>query len=182
MNSRATCCSAGVAFDWNQERQLRLLGAHGIACVAAEHAPVVTMAESARLGLSLKGSRCKNPAVRDKSGTRNLIVVAPPDKAVDLGGLGRELGVGRLSLCPHEELPDLLGVRPGALSPLALVADGPSARFTLVLDRAVAQEPFLLVHPDHEGRRVSSQACEIRACSAPAATSAWSRWRSRTAC
>lgn len=132
---------------WNKERLLRLLDAHGIAYTAVDHPPVATMAESARLGLPLKGSRCKNLAVRNKAGTRNLLVVVPPDKGVDLGSLGRELGVGRLSLCQSEGLLDLLGVRPGALSPFALAADGPPARFTLILDRAVAHEPFLLMHP-----------------------------------
>ncbi len=136
-----------MASDWNPERLLQFLDLHGIDYRCVEHAPVATMAESAKLELSLEGSRCKNLAVRNKAGTQHFLVVTPPDKAMDLGGLGRELGVGRLSLCPQETLPALLGIRSGALSPLALVADGPPSRFKLVLDRAVTAEPFVLLHP-----------------------------------
>lgn len=148
--------------DWNQDRLLRLLDARGIAYLSAEHAPVATMADSAQLALSLEGLRCKSLAVRGKAANRKFLVVAAPDKAVDLAGLGRELGAGRLSLCPHDELPDLLGVRPGALSPLALVADGPPAKFTLVLDRSVAQAPRLLMHPMANTATVSMSQADFR--------------------
>ncbi|MFT3814411.1 MAG: prolyl-tRNA synthetase associated domain-containing protein [Acidovorax sp.] len=132
---------------WTREALLEYLARHGIAFEEAIHGAVFTMAESAALGVTLAGSRCKNLLVQDKKGAHRFLVVTGPDASIDLGALGRILGVGRLSLCPPEEMRGLLHVAPGALSPLALVADAGAEQIRLLLDENLRATPRFLFHP-----------------------------------
>lgn len=109
------------------------------------HPPVRTMAESRELRLGLHGVRCKNLLLRDKRG-RLFLVVADAGASLDLKVLRELLGSARLSFASTAELAARLGVRPGALSPLALVNDHERV-VTLVIDERLAEEPAFLFHP-----------------------------------
>ena len=130
-----------------RESLLAFLDSLGIAYQEERHAAVFTMNESAGLSHTLDGCRCKNLFVRDKKASVRLLVVTPPDCAVDLGALGRELGLGRLSLCSREEVADLLGVEAGAVSPFALLADRHAKRIRLLFDLELRSIPKFLFHP-----------------------------------
>ena len=133
--------------EWTRESLLGYLAEQGIAFEETIHGAVFTMAESAALGVPLAGSRCKNLLVRDKKGAHRFLVVTGPDASIDLGALGRVLGVGRLSLCPPEDMQSILHVTPGALSPLALVADAGLEKVRLLLDESLRGNPRFLFHP-----------------------------------
>lgn len=132
---------------WTRQSLLEYLHAKGIAFEEAIHPAVFTMAESAALDIALPGSRCKNLLVRNRKGTHRFLVVTGPDASVDLAALGQALGSGRLSLCPPAEMLDRLGVAPGALSPLALVADTADTRIRLLMDESLLLNPGFLFHP-----------------------------------
>lgn len=146
--------------NWDRESLLRYLDDKGIVYREVQHAPVFTMAESALLNLNLPGTRCKNLLVQDKKGSARFLVVTPPDAAVDLGALGRALNVGRLSLCPAEDMQSLLGVSPGSLSPLALVADA-SGEVRLLIDESLRTAAIFLFHPLESGATVSIESGEF---------------------
>ena len=133
--------------EWNRETLLEYLAQHGIQFEETVHDPVYTMAESAELNIPLRGSRCKNLLVRDKEGLNRFLVVTSPDASIDLGALGRQLGAGRLSLCPPEEMQRILHVGPGSLSPLALVADVGPEKVRLLLDESLRANSKFLFHP-----------------------------------
>lgn len=157
---------------WLAGRQevLAHLDEHAIAYEETHHAVVTSMLESARLGLSVEGVRCKNLLMQDKKKRRLLLVVAQADRQVDAASLGRGLGCGRLSLCSADLLLDRLGVVPGALSPLALINDKEGS-VELVIDESLCDVSRLLFHPlvntstialarDGWGRFLSSIGCE----------------------
>lgn len=133
--------------EWTRETLLEYLAEQGIAFEEAMHGAVFTMAESAALGVSLSGSRCKNLLVRGKKGTHRFLVVTGPNASIDLGALGRVLGVGRLSLCPPEDMQRILHVTPGALSPFALVADAGLDKVRLLFDKGLRGNSHFLFHP-----------------------------------
>lgn len=132
--------------SWNREALLGLFDTLGLAYRETAHEAVHTMAESAALGETLTGCRCKNLLVQNKKGSDRYLVVTLPDAKVDLGELGRRLEVGRLSFCSADTMQALLGVTPGAASPFALAADS-AGHVALIVDARLESAPHFLFHP-----------------------------------
>ncbi|HXX84803.1 MAG TPA: prolyl-tRNA synthetase associated domain-containing protein [Casimicrobiaceae bacterium] len=119
---------------------------HGIAAARHEHPPVMTVEESERLVPKLPGAKTKNLFLRDKKGSRHLLVTVPHDLAVDLAALGAALGAGRLGFASPERLAKHLAITPGSVSLLALVNDRARA-VEFVIDRALWEAPAVHAHP-----------------------------------
>lgn len=128
-----------------REELLGLLEARGLTFAFEQHAQVLNMAESSKLNLSLDGARCKNLLLQDKQGQYYLVVTLS-EKSLDLAATAKMLGSKRLSFASADRLFELLGVRPGSLSPLALVNDVDGS-IRLVLDQDLVQEQIFLFHP-----------------------------------
>ncbi len=117
----------------------------GLAFAVQTHAAVLTMAESGELELTLEGERCKNLLLRDKTG-QLFLVMTLADKALDLKTLRASLGSARLSMASQDHMFETLGVKTGALSPLALINDTQRA-VKLVIDSELQLSRGLLLHP-----------------------------------
>jgi len=124
----------------------------GIATQTVRHPPFRTVADAQALRGDLPGGHAKTLLVRDKKGAMALCVVEET-RRVDLKALARDLGLGRLSFASPERLAATLGVRPGAVTPFALIhrrdpvaGDAP---LKVVLDRALLAESLLNFHPLH---------------------------------
>jgi len=124
---------------------LGLLEQNGVLFACEQHEQVLNIAESGELRLSLEGARCKNLLLQDKQG-QHYLVVTTADKSLDLSAVAKTLSSKRLSLASADQMFMLLGVRPGSLSPLALVNDI-SGKVRLVVDEDLARESTLLLHP-----------------------------------
>ncbi|ALK29895.1 prolyl-tRNA synthetase associated domain-containing protein [Burkholderia plantarii] len=133
----------------DKDALLALLRRHAIDFEAEQHAPVHNMAESDTLALTLAGARCKNLLLRDKPGN-TWLVVTRSHKSLDLAAAADAFGSRRLSFASPERLDALLGVKPGSLSPLALVNDS-ERQVRLVIDAELADEPVFLFHPLDSG-------------------------------
>jgi Ala-tRNA(Pro) deacylase len=117
----------------------------GIPTTTVSHPPLRTVEDSKRLRGDLAGGHIKNLFLRDKR-QRFWLVVALEDSLVDLKALARELGVGRFSFANEQQLDDLLGIAPGAVSPLAVINDRGGA-VTVVIDAAVMDKNPINLHP-----------------------------------
>jgi Ala-tRNA(Pro) deacylase len=95
----------------------------------------------------------KNFYLRDRK-KRNYLVVLEQDRAVDLKALGAAIGAGNVSFGSDDRLMEFLGIRPGAVSPLAMVNGGPKG-VQLWMDRAVQAATFIHVHPLVNDRTVA---------------------------
>ncbi|SAK73589.1 Prolyl-tRNA editing protein ProX [Caballeronia hypogeia] len=124
---------------------LKLLEEMGIPFSCEEHDPVLNMSESGTLTLSLAGVRCKNLLLQDKK-NQYFLVVTTATKPLDLAALASALGSKRLSFASADTLFELLGIRTGSLSPLALIND-PAGRVRLVIDVELNGETSFLFHP-----------------------------------
>lgn len=97
----------------------------------------------------------KNFYLRDRK-KRNYLVVLEQDRAVDLKALGALMGAAGLSFGSAERLMEFLGIRPGAVSPLAMVT-GAGTGVRLFMDRAIEDAAWVHVHPLVNDRTVAIQ-------------------------
>ncbi|WP_185715892.1 prolyl-tRNA synthetase associated domain-containing protein [Burkholderia sp. Bp9004] len=128
-----------------RDELLTLLEQQDVPFECEYHEQVLNMAESGALKLSLDGARCKNLLLADKQGSLYLVVTTA-HKSLDLSAVAKTLNSKRLSFASADRLFDLLGVRPGSLSPLALVNDR-ARNIRLVIDDDLAHERVYLFHP-----------------------------------
>jgi Ala-tRNA(Pro) deacylase len=122
------------------------LARHGLVLQRTDHRAVMTVEESERWVPRLPGAKTKNLFLRDKKGTRHLLVTVPHDLAVDLDALGDCLGARRLGFASADRLLQYLGVTPGSVSLLALVNDTARA-VEFVIDRRLWEAVAIHAHP-----------------------------------
>ena len=121
------------------------LDALGIAHRTYSHPPVFTVEEAKALRGTLPGGHCKSLFLKDKKGGLWL-VVALEECRVDLKALADRLGAPRFSFGSAELLYEVLGVRPGSVTPFAAANDG-EGRVTVMLQRAMLAHDPLNFHP-----------------------------------
>jgi Ala-tRNA(Pro) deacylase len=117
----------------------------GIAHRTYTHPPVFTVEEAKALRGTLPGGHCKSLFLKDKKGSLWL-VVALEECRVDLKALADRLGAPRFSFGSPELLGEVLGVRPGSVTPYAAINDR-DGLVSVVLQRAMLAHDPLNYHP-----------------------------------
>lgn len=97
--------------------------------------------------------RLKNLYLRDKK-KRNYLVTLEQSREIDLKALGAELGVGSLSFGSADRLFQNLGIRPGAVSPLAMI-NGVQNDVRFFMDGAGQTADVIYMHPLVNDRTVA---------------------------
>lgn len=121
------------------------LAALGITPLWHEHAAVFTVEESAALHAEIAGAHTKNLFLKDAGG-QFWLVTAPHDARVDLKALPSAIGSKKLSFGKAEDMERLLGVTPGAVTPLAAINDkGQAVR--VVIDTRLGASDCVNIHP-----------------------------------
>ncbi|MCH5277185.1 MAG: prolyl-tRNA synthetase associated domain-containing protein [Desulfovibrionaceae bacterium] len=126
-------------------RVLDLLRERGIVFHLYEHQAVDNAQAAADVRALMAGVICKSLFLRGKDGSLWLVTV-PLDARVDLKTLGRKLGCGRLAFGDADAMMRHLGVRPGSVTPLAVLNDARGA-VRLVMDEGLFSLPLINVHP-----------------------------------
>lgn len=112
------------------------------------HPPLHTVEASQELRGTMPGSHIKNLFLRDKK-RKQWLVTVPEDAQVDLKALRHVLGAsGNLSFGSAELLEASLGVKPGSVTPFAVMNDGEGI-VTMVLANSVLNEDPVNAHPLH---------------------------------
>ena len=121
----------------------------GIETTTVTHPPLHTVEESRALRGDLPGAHIKNLFFKDKKGAL-FLVTCLEDRRVDIKALGKAIGAARLSFGKPDLLFEVLGVRPGAVTPFALVNDREEPRrVTFALDAALRDSETIHAHPLH---------------------------------
>ncbi|WP_037311243.1 prolyl-tRNA synthetase associated domain-containing protein [Ruegeria halocynthiae] len=89
--------------------------------------------------------RLKNLYLRDKK-KRNYLVTLEQSREIDLKALAAELGIGNLSFGSADRLMQNLGIRPGAVSPLAMI-NGVQNDVRFFMDAAAQHADAIYMHP-----------------------------------
>jgi len=132
----------------------------GIACETHAHPPLFTVEQSRALRGDLPGAHIKNLFLRDKK-RRMWLVTVLESREVDLKELRRRIGAqGNLSFGNAELLMTHLGVVPGAVTPFAVINDRAGA-VTMVLDKALLDQPVVNAHPLRNDRTSALSASDL---------------------
>lgn len=129
----------------------RLFDRLGIETTTLTHEPMHTVEDSKRLRGSLEGGHCKCLFLKDKKGAF-LLVALGEDGRLDMKALFASglLKVGKLSFASPERMQDMLGVKPGSVTPFSLINADPE-RIIVVLDQKMLEKDRLNYHPLHNG-------------------------------
>lgn len=127
------------------ETLLARLAELGIPSVTHRHPPMFTVEQSKALRGELPGGHCKNLLLKDRKAALWL-VVALEDQPLDLKRLHLRLGSARLTFASAERLWQVLGVRPGSVTPFGLINDS-QRQVNVVLDQAMMAHDLLNYHP-----------------------------------
>lgn len=94
----------------------------GISYILHNHKAVFTVEESQEVDAQIAGTHTRNLFLKDKKGKMFLITL-PAHMPLDLKKLESVIGSGRLSFGSPERLWTYLGVRPGSVTPFAIIND-----------------------------------------------------------
>lgn len=105
-----------------------------------------TVEEGKALRGDLGGTFTKNLLLKDKKG-RLFLLVAHEDRDIDLRTLHTHLGAsGRVGFAAPEQMRTILGIEPGALTPLAIINDS-DVLVTVAIDTGLMSAEQLNFHP-----------------------------------
>lgn len=121
------------------------LAALNIEVPCFEHPPLRTVEDAHVHWDKLAGAQVKNLFFKDAGGQLWLVVV-PGDPRMDTKAMATLIGSRRLSFGNADLLRDVLGVEPGAVTPLAVMNDN-TRRVRTVLHAGLMDAALLLVHP-----------------------------------
>ena len=128
-----------------------------------EHKAVYNMAELTDVALPYPEADAKNLFVRDDKKRNYYLITVRGDKRVDLKEFRHKYGTRALSFASENDLMQMLGLIPGAVTPLGLLNDA-ECKVQLYLDEAFFAAPGLIgVHPNDNTATVWLRADDLAA-------------------
>ena len=135
----------GVDLPTSPYDLMKFLESKGIKFTFYAHEPVFTVAESQKIDREIPGAHTRNLFLRDKK-ERMFLVTLRHETPIDLKRLEAVLGCGRLSFGSPERLWTYLGVRPGSVTPFAIINDKDGA-VTPVWEAGMMTSEIVNYHP-----------------------------------
>lgn len=123
----------------------------GIAHRTVRHPPAHTVEEAKQHRGELPGGHAKNLFLKSKR-DEYVLAVVQEDAPVDVQAIARACGTARLSFARPERVVEWLGVRPGAVTPFALLnaeRHPDRDRLRIIVDRTLLDETLVWFHPLH---------------------------------
>ena len=125
-----------------------LLYPYNISYEVTEHKAVCNMAELSGVSFPYPESIAKNLFVCDDKKRNYYLITVKGDKRVDLKAFRRTYGTRPLSLAKEEDLKTVLGLTPGAVTPLGILNDK-EHKTHFFLDEDFLTPPSIIgVHPN----------------------------------
>ena len=120
----------------------------GISHEITEHAAVFNMEELDAVELPYPDCDAKNLFVRDDKRRSYYLITVKGDKRVDLKEFRKAYGTKPLTFVKPDELADILGLIPGAVTPFGLLNDT-EKKVVFYIDTAFTEDPGLIgIHPN----------------------------------
>lgn len=119
----------------------------GIPYERFSHAAAMTMEDCDLFDAGLGAAHFKNLFLCNRQGTAFYLLLVVGDKPFQTKDMSRQLGVSRLSFGTPEQLLSVMGLTPGAVTPMGLIHE--SAReVTVLIDRDVLHWERAILHPN----------------------------------
>ena len=131
----------------NKQEIYALLSARNIWHEVTEHKAVFNMAEVAEIHLPYPEANAKNLFIRDDKKRNYYLITVKGNKRVDLKAFRQQNDTRPLTFASDQDLMDMLGLIPGAVTPLGLLNDR-EHKVTFWLDKSFLESSGLTgVHP-----------------------------------
>ena len=129
----------------NKQETYAYLTAHGVDYEVIEHPAVFNMEEVEKLKLPHPEADAKNLFVRDDKKLHYYMITVQGNKRVDLKQFRKQHGLRNLSFASADDLMEIMGLIPGAVTPLGLLNDQ-ERKVELYLDAAFSD--LISIHPN----------------------------------
>lgn len=134
--------------SYGKQEIYRLLSENGVWHEITEHKAVYNMDEVADIDLPYSEAECKNLFVRDKKKREYYLISVKGDKRVNLKKFREKYNTKPLGFASEDDLMNILGLIPGAVTPLGLLNDT-DGKVILYLDQDFFKGEHLIgVHPN----------------------------------
>lgn len=130
----------------NKQEIYQYLTDRGISFEATEHPAVYNMEQLEAITLPHPEAEAKNLFIRDDKKRNYYLITVPGDKRVDLKVFQQQQGLRKLSFASSDDLMSILGLIPGAVTPLGLLNDE-AHRVQLYLDTSF-ENRLIAIHPN----------------------------------
>ena len=131
---------------YGKAETIALLEQAGIAYELYEHEAVFTVEQAHAAGIPHQELGAKNLFLRDDKHRAYYLVCLPDEKDVSLREIQERLGSRRLSFASEKDLGSMLGLIPGAVTPLGALNDA-ERRVEVVIDQELVDTGRVTVHP-----------------------------------
>ncbi|MEJ2296863.1 MAG: YbaK/EbsC family protein, partial [Candidatus Lokiarchaeota archaeon] len=99
------------------------LANHNIHYTVHTHPAVFTVPEAKIHSTHISGTHCKNLVLKNKKSAQLYLITIPYDKSLDLKKLRKMISAPKVRFAEEKDLSNVLGLSPGAVSPLGLIND-----------------------------------------------------------
>jgi Ala-tRNA(Pro) deacylase len=144
-----------------EKRCLDALGKLNIETRVAHHPAVYTVEEAKTIRGPLEGAHLKNLFLCDRKKHRFFLVSVLESVTVNLKSLAEHLNVPKgLRFANSGHLAEMLGVEPGAVTPLAVLNDK-EKQVQVVLDSSLHDHEWINAHPLHNAATLSLRCVDL---------------------
>jgi len=112
-----------------------------------KHPAVFTVPEVKIHCGSIPGTHCKNLFVKDKKTGQFYLVTFPHDKSLNFNQFRKMIKASKIRFGDEEDLLNVLGITPGAVSPIGLVNDKEN-KTTFIVDEEIWNAKEVCCHPN----------------------------------
>ena len=124
-----------------------------------EHGAVYNMEDLSHVELPYPEADAKNLFVRDDKKRNYYLITVTSEKRVDLKEFKNKYGTAKLSFASSDDLMAIMGLIPGAVTPLGLLNDR-ECKVKFFLDGAFA-DGMIGVHPNDNTATVWLKTCDL---------------------
>ena len=130
------------------EESLKLwLKKHNIHYILHTHPAVFTVQEAKEQCGHIPGTHCKNLFLKNKKSGQLYLVTIPDGKRLDLNQFRKLIGAPKVRFAEPEDLLNILGITPGAVSPIGLVNDIEN-KVIFMVDQEIWNAKEICCHPN----------------------------------
>ena len=130
---------------FNSFELIELLKKENCNITVHQHDALFTVEDSKKLRGKIDGAHSKNLFLKNKKNKFFLLTCEEADK-FDLKRISKSLELGNTSFAKEEYLDQYLKIKPGSVSPFALLNDK-SGRVDFYLEQALHESKFINFHP-----------------------------------
>ncbi|MBS3073025.1 prolyl-tRNA synthetase associated domain-containing protein [Candidatus Pacearchaeota archaeon] len=133
----------------------KYLGNLGIEYKLYKHPPVYTCEESEKIKVIMKGMHAKSLLVKGKSTGNFYMVIIPCEERIDRKKL-KDYVKEDITFASTEDLEKLLNLKPGSVSPFAVINDE-NNKIIVIFSKKVWESEILNFHPN-----INTETIEIK--------------------